>query len=330
MSGFVRQVALLAVATVVSWWLMLRPPTGSSSADVRPPASLAVALLPRLERAMARPEQEQVDEVREPVDEPVQEAEPPEPESPEEQERAEEAPPPPELGDPEGDAGAEAPVASTPEEDPEEVLAESARIPEDEPAAEEATGPSAEELRSDPDLLADAEAELAGEVRLGFATDFLARPEDQLAIARHFGEELVLVPREALDPRNERPTWFRLDASGAVQSVHEPPPLERYRQYRDLFAYEYERLPAPLRALRRSVLSREEVYLFAALVPPSEWALVIGRRREALAAAGRSADEVRRFLLRYARRGDAFDVEVREIQFADGTWFRPGHSSSGG
>ncbi len=79
-----------------------------------------------------------------------------------------------------------------------------------------------------------------------------------------------------------------------------------------------------MRALRRSVLSRSEIYLFAALIPPQEWAVVIGRRREALAQAGRSLSEVERFTLRYERRTDGgTDVSVEEIAFADGSRFRP-------
>ena len=141
----------------------------------------------------------------------------------------------------------------------------------------------------------------------------------------------MLVPLSALDPEGVRPRWFRLAAGGQVEAVDGPPPLERYRQYRDLFAYEYARLPAALRDLRKSVLSRAEVYVFAALIPPAEWALVVGRRRAALARAGRTEGDVRRFVMRYVRRApDRFDVEVREIHFADGTRFRPGGSTTGG
>ena len=76
--------------------------------------------------------------------------------------------------------------------------------------------------------------------------------------------------------------------------------------------------------MRRSVLTRSEVFLFAALIPVREWAVVIGRRAEVLAQSGRELSEVRRFTLRYRRRTDAgFDVVVEEILFADGSRFRP-------
>ena len=116
-----------------------------------------------------------------------------------------------------------------------------------------------------------------------------------------------------------------------VKEVRETPPLDRYRQYRDLFAFKYESLPAPLRDLRRRVFSRSDAYLFAALIPPREWGLVIVRREAALAAFNRTAPaggprtmkDVRGFTMAYERRaGGAFDIRVREIQFADGSRYR--------
>jgi hypothetical protein len=153
----------------------------------------------------------------------------------------------------------------------------------------------------------------------------LASPREQLDIARFFGEELLLVPRASIDPRQERAHYFRLAGDPPrVERVDARPPLESWRQYRDLFDYEYAALPNPLRELRRSVLSRDEVFLFAALVPAREWAVVVGRRREALEQARRSPSEVRRYLLRYQRRADdGYDLRVEEIQFTDGTRFQP-------
>jgi len=176
------------------------------------------------------------------------------------------------------------------------------------------------------ELLASARSELSGEVRKGFSTVFVTAPEDQVAIARFFGEELVLVPRAAMDPEATDSAWFRVSDSPAarIEHVRGHPPLARYRQYRDLFDYEYARLPGPLRDLRRSVLLRSEVYLFAALIPPGEWAAVIGRRREALERSGRAAADVRRFVVRYDRQGEGtYDIAVQEIVFQDGTRFRP-------
>ncbi len=181
-------------------------------------------------------------------------------------------------------------------------------------------------LMRDQELLARAQLEASGEARLGFETVLLAAAEDQLDIARFFGEELVLVPRSAIDQDNTDPRYFRLTGGErpVVKQVRGRPPLPAYRQYRDLFDYEYARLPAPLRALRRSVLVRSEVYLFSALIPVAEWAVVIARRQAALARAGRELGEARRFTLRYRRLPDnAFDVEVREILFQDGRRFRP-------
>ncbi len=185
----------------------------------------------------------------------------------------------------------------------------------------------------DAQLVADARRELSGEVRRGFRTDLLCAAEDQIDIARFFGEQLVLVPRQALDPDVESPRWYRLDVDGQpfVETVSDREPLELYRQYRDLFDYEYARLPEALRRLRRSVLARSEIYLFAALIPVPEWAVVVGRRREALASTGRDLTEVSRFVLRYERRADdGFDLRVQEIVFSDGTRHDLTEATNGG
>ena len=193
--------------------------------------------------------------------------------------------------------------------------------------------PSVAALMQDPGLIAEAHEEFERGQKKGFATVLLATPEEQLDIARFFGEELVLVPRSALDPQHAGGGYFHLARTGEprVEPVDSAPALERYRQYRDLFDYEYGRLPLPLRELRRSVLARGEIYLFAALLSPEEWALIIARRRAALDLSGRDLGDVRRFVLRYQHLAPAgFDLAVEEIVFADGTHFRPGLRGAGG
>jgi len=207
--------------------------------------------------------------------------------------------------------------------------------PEPEPASQAGKeGPRAaiESLMHDTELLAEARTELAGGLHKGFSTVLLAAPEEQVEIARFFGEELVLVPRTALDPSHPSPEYFRLSVTGApsVERIGGGPPLEDHRQYRDLFDYEYARLPAALRELRRSLVARGDVYLFAALLSTQEWALVIARRRDALESAGRTQAEVRRFVLRYVHLpGGGFDLRPEELVFTDGSRFVPGAPRKG-
>ena len=139
-------------------------------------------------------------------------------------------------------------------------------------------------------------------------------------------QPVVLVPRSGLDPRAGHYHRLSPGAMTEVETVRKSPPLERYRQYRDLFVFPYESLPTPLRELRRQVFVRGDVYLFAVLIPATEWGLVISRREAALAhynrgrpGEPRSLGDVRRFTLRYLRLpGNAFDLQVTEILFADG------------
>jgi hypothetical protein len=172
-----------------------------------------------------------------------------------------------------------------------------------------------------------ATKEVSGESRKGFLTTFLCSAGDQLDIARYFGEPIVLVPRAGLRPGREYYHRLSLDGDPAIEEVRGPAPLTKYRQYRDLFAFSYESLPPPLRELRRRVFVRGDVYLFAALIPPREWGLVIVRRDAALAeinrgrkGAERTHDDVKMFTMRYVRLpGSAFDIRVARISFDDGT-----------
>jgi len=394
---------LLLVSGWISWWVFLRVPPAPPSPGAREPAAvLNVLPLVRESAASATPSS-RLASAAEPPPTPVQRepdaapvpVQPPAAAEPTEPELAHApaapAPPPGELGTPEG-SGDEAGLAV--EEQPgeaslDEVLAtqpiptaaadeaaaetttrvadekadelvppvlelpESASLettergagtrpasPEIQPVSSPGEAPTlpppargaVEALMHDPALVATARAEFSSGNKRGFTTVLLAAPEEQIEIARFFGEELVLVPRAALDPGNPEPGYFRVADRGAavVERVDGAPRLEDHRQYRDLFDYEYARLPAPLRELRRSLVARGEVYLFAALLSAEEWALVIARRREALARAGRELAEVRRFVLRYARlSGGGFDLRAEELVFADGSRFVPGVPGKG-
>lgn len=321
MRVLLREALYLAIALGVSWWFFLRPaPEVVGVARHTPGPTLPVELIPLLiaegesEAKPAAPAVEQRDETH----------------------ASSSAPPPPELGTPEGVVREEMGARAL-ESEPSETVAEQespreSDVPEESPAAESATatGPAdapqaVSELMRDPTLLAAAGAELSGEERRGFATVLLAAPEDQLAIARFFGEELVLVPRAAIDPETADPRWFRVaDEPARVEEVRGRPLLERYRQYRDLLDYEYARLPDVLRELRLRVVSRRDVYVFAALIPAGEWAVVVARRNEALAHAMRDLADVRSFTLRYLELGaGAFDLAVDHVVFADGSRYRP-------
>ena len=318
----VRQAFTLAVSAALSWWVFLgftRPEPVPASPEPQP---LPVVLTPLSLAAAAAGESEPEPEPEPPAEQEIEEAvedEPPVPEpvpvadldlpDQEPDPEPDPTPPAPELGAPEG----EGEVAAVEETVPAELEPDSSSV-------------SSEEAMASEDLVAAAHSELSGDVRPGFATVLLAAPEEQLDIARFFGEEIVLVPKNALDIGSGQARHFRLvlDGTPRVESVAGTAALEGYRQYRDLFDYEYARLPDPLRELRRSVLTRSEIYLFGALIPAREWAVVIQRRREALAQSGRNASEARSFVLQYRPRVQGgFDLEVEEIVFTDGTRFRP-------
>ena len=347
MIAWLRQLATLTVSAVVSWWLFLGFEPTAPQTFVPAPEPLPVHLTPvPLEPTPAEVETMDDPEPSEP--EPVAQAAPAPEESPSASEAAEapDAVLPPEAAEDEPAEDALVAASDPTEEEAPEDGASAPAPPElgspdgEGTAAQAAEAPAraedpavlpVEEAMTDEALLATASAELAGDVRPGFATVLLASAEEQLAIARFFGEELVLVPRSALggDPATAR--YFRLALEGTPQvaAVRGTSVLERYRHYRDLFDYEYARLPQPLRELRRSVLSRADVYLFGALLPPREWAVVVQRRDEALRASGREADDVRQFVLQYhSRPQGGFDLRVTDILFSDGSRFRPGDRPS--
>ena len=103
-----------------------------------------------------------------------------------------------------------------------------------------------------------------------------------------------------------------------MEAVDGRPALERYRQHRTFLRYDYAALPEALRDLRKRVIRRDDLYIFGALIPASEWAVVIGRRREALEALGVAEDHVEQFVLSYVRASGGFDVAVDRVVTADG------------
>jgi len=339
-----REGLCLALAALLTWWIFLRPAREELGvARLEPVAVLQMELTPLTEASALPPASIGASAPSPAPSSPLPmgvDAAPAGAALPAEAPVAEAAPPPPESGTPEGKEEGDAPPSARapPEEDPvppevaeraaEAVLGapagsspptEPARLPDSVPERGPAGPRPASELMNDPGLLAAAGAELTGEERRGFTTVFLAAPEDQLALAHYFGEELVLVPRATIDPGAADPRWFRVDGA-RIEEVHGRPPLERYRQYRDLFDYEYARLPELVRELRLRLPARRDVYVFAALVPAREWAIVVARRAEALARAGRELADVQRFVLRYVPlAGGAFDVVVDHVLFADGS-----------
>jgi len=289
---------LFAACLGASWWFLVRPPTTTHQPTPIVTVDSRVVVLPAIAEPVPLPEPVEVEAEDKVEAEPEHEHEP-EPEHEHEPSTAQQqpTPPPPERGSPEG----------------EEPAGQGEPLPLEVSAA-----------MQDPALQERAREELTGKASQGFTTVLRSAPEDQADIARFFGESLVLVPRAALDPQASNPQYFTLDPAGAVRTVAGRPPLEEHRQYRDFFDYEYARLPESLRTLRRSVLARGEIYLFAALIPGPEWALVIARRDAALASVAATNRPVRRFDLRYLRQpGGGFDLEVVEILLVDGTLLRP-------
>jgi hypothetical protein len=295
-----RASLFLAVSAVVSWHFLLRP-TDTAPAKAPKIARIEIAVAPGVvpEPAADEAPSEAAPETNtEPAPAPeIPEAPIPEPE---------EAPPPPERGDPDGEEDIEAsePVPEVSKE-------------------EQARGEIAS-IRGSSVKVQRAADELSGKTRRGFRTVLYSSAEDQLAIARTFGEQLVLVPRKGLDPK--RPYYYLLDAAdsdsstGSVRRIAEKAPLEQFRQYRDFFAFEYSDLPDAVRGLRRKVTVRSDVFLFAALIPPSEWAVVMSRRATALQQSGSKIEDLRRAEMRYvALPGGGYDIQVKQLIFADGS-----------
>jgi hypothetical protein len=266
----VRGLLFLAVSALLSWHFLLRVPT-AAPAIPQGPERMEIAVAP----GIVPPAVEQTPEI---TPEPEPEPEP------------EIVPPPPERGDPDGDK--------------EEKRAEP--VPEEKPQPKETASQRArrevEEIRESEEQVEKAADEVTGKTRQGFRTVLYSAAEDQLAIARYFGEQLVVVPRKGLDPR--RPHYYLVDAggSGTVTRVDEKAPLDRFRQYRDFFAFEYS------------------------VIPPSEWAVVMARRAAALEACAREQgkarrlEDLRRVEMRYvALPGGGFDIAVKQLVFADGT-----------
>ncbi|MEO1698082.1 MAG: hypothetical protein AAFU73_12365 [Planctomycetota bacterium] len=325
MSGLVRHGTSVALATALTAWILFRAPApdfGAPAQAAPGPAgeALRFEMVERLiELAAAEPEPAET-----PVPVPLPDIEP----------DADPVPPPPEAG---SRSGSEEATSSAAEASL-EVEAASAKEPEaaapDSPPSDpDASGSSADtararaaaaELQASPELVRLAYAELSGEAALGFSTVLLSDPADQLAIARAFGEEVVLVPRATIDPNEPRPGYWRIEPKSLergvprVESVEGRPALERFRQHRTFLRYDYAALPEPLRDLRKRVIRRDDLYIFGALIPASEWAVVIGRRREALEVLGVAEEDVEQFVLSYVRTRDGFDVAVDRVVTADG------------
>lgn len=311
MNRTVKGMVLVGASAWLSYWVLLRPPAEGTTPTPRPAPSH------RREGLILAP----ATAARVPA---------PAPSRP--------VPPPPERGTPEGKPAERRPEAPTAAAAPRAEKGHQKKPPAaaDRPRAE-VLREELERLAAAPELLAQAREELRGKTRRGFETVLLCAAEDQLAIARFFGETVLLVPKAAFG--GENPRYYRLELGPPARPVMHSgrPPLAQFRQYRDLFVFPYDRLPAPLRALRRQVFLRSEVALFAALIPLREWALVVARRQAALAEYARrhgrrrGLDEVRRFVLRYVRVGrEAFDIRVEEIHFADGSRWRPGTAARKG
>ena len=318
MSAFFRHVLSLGIALAATWWFLfhapapaLTPPAHEPPIRVEMPSIQKLAVAPPLTpRAVEPPEQQ---------------------EPPADADTEGSAPPPPEAGTRTGEEDGEVPqeVEENEATDEPEAAASDERPQDDplprsddeSPARDEPSRASVAELAKDASLLDVARKELSGEAKSGFTTSFRSRPEDQLAIARAFGEPVVLVPRSALGSEASARS-YELDLARSkprVKTVKGRPPLERYRQYRDLFSFEFARLPEEVRELRTSVVRRDEVFLFAALIPASEWAVVIGRRREALERLSVDEDDVEEFVMTYVRgANDTFDIAVDALRLANG------------
>ncbi|QDV08060.1 hypothetical protein Poly30_35960 [Planctomycetes bacterium Poly30] len=321
--SLVRTVISWGGAAALTWWILFHAPAPGLEPAVDAPAAppLRTRLQPITEAAVP------VDSIETAEAPTPSEVTPPPEAQPEQLPEPEPEPEPQPEPEPEAEPEPQVAAAELGTRDGDEEMEErSAPVEPDEPTEPEPAAdprPTATDLSRDVALQAQATRELSGaQASLGFTTTLISSPEDQLDIARAFGEDIVLVPRSALDDTAQAES-FRLrprsGSSSTIETLAGRPDLERSRQYRDLFAYDFQRLPAKIRELRRRVIRRDEVFLFAALIPASEWAVVIGRRQEACRAAGVLEDDVEQYILRYVRvAGGRFDFIVDEIRLASG------------
>ena len=334
MIRFIRYLFLITVATVFTYWLVLYQPGAPllPGGDRPEPRPVEIAVVPSVEAQPATVPASEEEVAPAPPDAaappPVVKAEP-------------DPTPPPETGAPDGadeakgispseetqrDARSHEPTFAS-ERAPSEI--EEKAMDAGAKAAAEKAERVREEIRGisrSETLLQQATEEISGQARRGFKSVFLAAAAEQFAIARFFGEPLVLIPRAGLNPR--APYYYQLTGNPPeVTKIREAAPLERFRRYRDLLRYRYKDLPRAVRTLRRQVPNRTDVYLFAALIPPSEWALAIARRKAALVRHNsrrpgkeRTESDVSEFVMDYVPLpGGGFDIRVKAIVFADGT-----------
>ena len=332
MRGFLRQLISFGLAAAVTVWILFRAPSpnfGESGPEATGQAPLRFDVVELVENLAAAEFESETTESEAPepdTPEPV----PVEPEPvPPPVEPLEEPPidgaPPKEAGSRSGVVEEESAAASLTSD---ALAEETDSVNESEEAiASEAEGPkepTVQELAQSSELVKLAHAELSGEAALGFSTVLISDPEDQLDIARAFGEEIVLVPRDVFDPGTKQPRYWRIDpaslerGNARISAVDGRFEAVGVRQHRPLVAYEYARLPKVLRELRQRVIRRDDIFLFSALIPPREWAVVIGRRREALDARGLHEDDIEQIVLRYVRVEGGFDVSVDTIVTVDG------------
>ena len=324
--SFLRGLLYLAISAFVSWHFLVRPPVDAPTQPT-PIKRVELAVAPKVEEP---PPAEKSEEEREEPERPAELPPPPPPpappappappteNAPEPAEEPEPTPPPAEAGSPDGDE----------KEESTEPVTEEQPLP-----AEERIRQEIENIASSKRLVEEARKELLGPARRGFTTEFDTATRDQLAIARFFGEQILLIPRKGLSPANHH--YFVIDAAQSFETrrVNDVPP-SNFRQVRDLLDRDirYSSLPAPLKTLRRQVTLSSEIFLFAAAIPPREWAIVMARRAAALercnaelGGTARTLADLRRVKMRYVPlNGGGFDIQVKEFLFADGTRWKQG------
>lgn len=313
----IRGVLSVALAAGITWLLLFHVPVPDLAPDdpgqgQLAPVTVEFAGAPAPREALSAPDAADPEPAPDEVATPEPPADPP-PAPPEDTADpvAEAVPAPPESGsrdaEPEGQADARA--SEAPAVDAAAALAE-----------------EIERVQENEELLELAASEIRGDAKPGFSTVLLSAPEDQLDIARAFGERLILVPYAAFDEEDAGRGHHVLDirSTPRVQRVAGTPELGAFGRYRDLLQYEFKRLPAPLQDLRMTVIRSDQIAYFAALIPANEWALVIDRRRAALAALQLAPEEVEQVQMRYVRAGrSAFDIRVSAIVTADGRRLTP-------